>query len=146
MWLKRRRYASGTPKNFLIQEEDWFKPPRQHWKKGSETIPPCSQLKQQYMSYTLSQLLWVLLTGSIDMETKKDPNTSLELISLYGHTLLQSEHDELRSAHAENKDHLCLYTTVAKIWLWAGTQYHVSRTASKNHKLGSPRWTYAVIL
>ena len=45
---------------------------------------------------------------------KKDPNTSLELASWYGHTLLQSEHVVPRSAHAKNKDHLCLYTTVAK--------------------------------
>ena len=99
------------------------------------------------MSYALSQLLWVSLTGSIDMETKEDQNESLELASWCVHILLQSEHDVLRSAHAENKDHLCLYTTEAKIkWLWAGTQYYVSETAPTNHKLGSPSWTYAVIL
>ena len=45
----------------------------------------------------------------------------------------------------KNKDHLCFYTTVAIKWLWAGTQYHVSKTAPTNHKLGSPGWTYAVI-
>ncbi len=75
-------------------------------KKGSEMIPPCSHSKQQNMSYTLSQLLWVLLTGSIDMDTKEDPNESLELASWCGHTLLQSEHDVLRSAHAEKKNHI----------------------------------------
>ncbi len=64
---------------------------------------------------TQSAVLWVSLTWSIDMDTKKDPNESLELASWCGHTLLQSEHDVLRSAHAENKDHLCLYTIVAKI-------------------------------
>ncbi len=81
------------------------------------------------------------------METKKDPNASLELASWYGHTLLQSEHAVPMGAYAEYKDHLCLYTTVAKTkQFWAGTQYYVSETAPTNHYLGSPRWTYAMIL
>ena len=93
-------------------------------KTGSETMPPCSQSRQQCMSYTLGQLSWVLLTRSIDMDMKKDPNTSLELVSWYGHTIWQSEHVVPKGAHAENKDHLCLYPTVAETkQLWAGIQY-----------------------
>ena len=34
MWVKRRRWASGTPKNFLIQKEECVIPPGQHWRKG----------------------------------------------------------------------------------------------------------------
>ncbi len=86
------------------------------------------------MSYTLGQVLWVLLTGSINVDMKKDPNTSLELASWYEHTIWQSEHVVPKGAHAENKDHLCLYTTVAKTkQLWADTQYYVSETAPTNH-------------
>ena len=45
MWVKRRRWASGTPKNFLIQEEEWFMPPRQHWKKGEWDDYPLKSVK-----------------------------------------------------------------------------------------------------
>ncbi len=78
--------------------------------------------------------MWVSLTSYIDMDNKEDPNASLELASWYGHTLLQSEHDVPRRAHAENKDHLRLYTTVTKTkQLWAGTQYYVLETAPTNY-------------
>ena len=76
---KEEEVSIRNPKNFLIQEEEWFMPPRQHWKKWSDMIPPCSQSKQGCMSYTLSQLLWVLLTGSTDMETREDPRNHWNL-------------------------------------------------------------------
>ena len=47
-------------------------------KKGEWDNTPL-QSRQQRTSYTLGQLLWISLTGSIDMETKEVPNKSWNL-------------------------------------------------------------------
>ena len=115
MWVKRRRWASGTHKNFLIQEEEWFMPPGQYWIKedGDDTFLK-SVKAVVYELYTQPAVV-SFTHRSHQHGKKKDPNTSLELASWYGQALWQSEHVVSMGAHAENKDHLCLYTTVAKI-------------------------------
>ena len=111
---KEEEVSIWTPKNFLIQEEVWFMPPGQHWRQGEWDNTPWKSVKTVVHELYTQPAVVVSLTDSTDMEKRKDPHTSLELASWYRQTLLQSEHVVPMGEPAENKDHLCLYTAVAK--------------------------------
>jgi hypothetical protein len=115
-------------------------------KKGEWDDTPL-QSRQRCMSYTLSQLLWVLLTGSIDMETREDPrnhwNLPVDVGTLSCRVSMMYLEVHMRKQRPLVSIHNCGRNTMAV------SRYPVlclKKTAPTNHKLGSPRWIYAVIL
>ncbi len=89
-------------------------PPRQHWRKGEWDNTPLWSVKAAKHELC-TQSAVVSFTHRFHWHgNQRRPEKSLELASWFGHTLLQSEHVVPMGAHAGNKDHLCLHTTVAK--------------------------------
>ncbi len=107
-------------------------------------IPPYSQSKQQYMSYTLCQLLWVSLTSLTHVRWHEVKIYPKHVTGTYSrrqmYTLLKSEHVVPECTHVKKRPQVQFHAKVAQkaerlsqlLWVSLTSLPHVRRHEDKN--------------